>query len=251
MNNVASKEKALGIIYLFLIKNRSYNKDLQEKFYKSIVFGETDLKEKVLSLLYHIINTQSQPNIDEVAEFFKFIHQDITCLLSFNTFVKKISNKNSGNYSDLYAGLKSQAGWGPKTAALFTKAIFHLHNNNYDQSLKLWLDAPAEIAGNDKLYLPVDAVIIKIFEELGCHKPNFNKINTEIMKYYKGDMVEVWDDLWFWGFITQKVENKVRVFSFNPQKYWALRYSEKSPETFCVIEKKSNEFLLLIKKCKI
>jgi hypothetical protein len=238
------KEK-LSSIYNFLSNNREYNKELQEKYYKSMVLCHNNVKDKAWSLLYDIANSQSQPKIDNLSKFYQDIYKDTEVLTTFKKFVKKVSNKNNSSYNDLYHGLKGCDGWGPKTSALFVKTIFHLHNNNYSAELKLWDDAPANISDSDCIYLPVDAVIIEIFNKIEHKNWTFASINKIIHEHYRSEEIEVWDDLWFWGFITQKIKDKKRVFEWNPNKYWSLKYSNKDSKAIKEIEAKSKIFLNL------
>ena len=238
------KEK-LALIYNFLLNNRKYNKELQEKYYKSLVLCHNNVKEKVLSLLYDIANSQSKPKIDNLSKFYQDICKDTEVLTTFLKFVKKVSNKENGFYGDLYNGLKVCSGWGPKTSALFVKTVFHMHNGKYDAELKFWDDAPDSISNHDCIYLPVDKVIIEIFKIIEDKSWTFDSINKKINECYKGEEIEVWDDLWFWGFITQRVEDKGRVFGWNPNKYWLLRYSNKDGKVIKEIEEKSKAFLKL------
>lgn len=60
-------------LFKFISANREHNKALQERYYRSIILPYKDEKEKIASLLYNIANTQSQPNIDNLAEFYKSI----------------------------------------------------------------------------------------------------------------------------------------------------------------------------------
>ncbi len=93
---------------------------------------------------------------------------------------------------------------GGQTAAI-TKAIYHTHVDPRYKSGAFLAGAPKSISEQDKLYLPVDQVISNIFEKsFGMLNPDFRNINDLISETYFGDQVEVWDDLWFWGFITQK-----------------------------------------------
>jgi len=239
-------QEKLSSIYDFLIENRAYNKELQEKYYKSLVLSHNNIEDKITSLLYEIANTQSQPKIDNLSKFYRFIYEDQEALTSFQKFVERISNKASVLYYDLYHGLKNCDGRGPKTSALFVKTMFHLHNKNYDARLKLWRDAPVNISANDCLFLPVDSVIIAIFKKIENKSWTFTSINKEISKYYNGNEIEVWDDLWFWGFITQKVENKERILEWNPNKYWSMNESNKDPIVIKTIEEKSKIFLSLL-----
>ncbi|OXB21476.1 hypothetical protein B0A80_16910 [Flavobacterium tructae] len=139
-----------------------------------------------------------------------------------------------------------QKGWGEKTAALFCKSIFHLHNGNYSKEIKIWDDVPSIIARKDIFYLPVDAVIIAIFNKLEpLVKWNFTNINKYLRYHYNSSDIEIWDDLWFWGFITQNGSQN-RIFEWNENKYWVLKESDKSQIIIDEIKTKSNEFLSLI-----
>ena len=238
------KEKLISI-YEFLLNNRTYNKELQENYYKSMALCHSNVKDKIMSFLYDIANSQSQPKIDSLSKFYRFIYEDTESFSTFHKFVRKVSDKDHGSYHDLYEGLKGRDGWGPKTSALFVKTMFHLHNNAYNAELRLWEDAPDNISDGDCIYLPVDTVIIAIFNKIEAKNWTFDSINKKISEYYKGKEIEVWDDLWFWGFITQKVEDKKRVFKWNPNKYWSLRYSNKDSKVIKEIEDKSKLFLNL------
>lgn len=81
-------------LYIFLNENRFYNKTLQEKFYRSVITPYTTVQDKVISLLYNIANTQSQPKIDNLANFYKSILNDHDSFSSLTNFISKI-NSNS------------------------------------------------------------------------------------------------------------------------------------------------------------
>jgi hypothetical protein len=241
-------DKKLENIFTFLNANRQFNHALQDRFYQSVIIPFNDKQNKVVSLLYHIANTQSQPKIDNLASFYKNIHQDKNCFSSFKNFIEKINPNSSVSFDSLYNGMKDQDGWGKKTAALFTKTIYHLHNGHYSDKVKIWNDVPATIAGNDNFYLPVDAVIIAIFKRLdNSINWDFDKINRTLKEKYNGQQIEVWDDLWFWGFITQNGSGDNRQFEWNENKYWALRESDKDTETIKQIKNKSDDFLNTVK----
>lgn len=206
-------------------------------------------RDKILSLLYIVANTQSQPRIDQLANSFRFFYENEDSLISFNNFILKINptNKPKINYDYLFKGMVKQQGWGNKTAALFVKIIFHMHNNDYSKELKIWEDAPNEINNNDSLYLPVDEVIKFIFNSLEPSVTwNFNNINRRIAEKYSGREIEVWDDLWFWGFITQKGSGKNRSLEWNNNKYWTLKESSKNELDIVEIEKKAKEFIKIV-----
>lgn len=236
-------KERLDRIYEFLLEHRQYNKELQEKYYKSTLLWHNDIESKVFSMLYGAANTQSQPKINKLAEFYRFIYEDLDVLSSFEKLVHRISDKRNGTYLDLFKGLKGKSGWGPKTSALFVKSIYNIHSGKYDPKLRIWADAPSTISTNDQLYLPVDQVIIEIFKRIEDKKWTFSSINKLLNKHYAGEQIVIWDDLWFWGFITQKVENKKRIFVWNQNKYWALECSDKTYTSIAKIEQLSLVFL--------
>lgn len=230
-------------LFKFISDNRKYNKALQERYYRSIILPYKDEKEKIISLLYHIANTQSQPKIDNLAEFYKSIITEENSLKSFKEFVVKINPNGNSNFDSVYKGMLNQKGWGPKTSALISKSIFHLHNGQYSEDLKIWNDVPKLIEENDSFYLPVDAVIIAVFKKLNPHKTwSFANINSLLKKKYNGQEIEVWDDLWFWGFITQN-GGENRKFEWNENKYWVLKESDKDKMKIVEIKNKCQEFL--------
>lgn len=243
-------DKKLNAIFEFLNSNREHNHKLQEKFYVSVLKPFDNIPEKIISLLYHIANTQSQPKIDNLAKFFIELHENKDCLNSFQSFVEYVKPKTEteNNFRTLYLGMEKQSGWGKKTSALFVKTIFHLHNTEYSKELKIWNDAPKSIEKNDEFFLPVDAVIISIFKKLNSEmKWDFDKVNSELKKVYKEREIEVWDDLWFWGFITQNGTGENRKFEWNVNKYWALKESDKSKLEMKIIENKAEIFLNLLR----
>jgi len=243
-------KEPLKNIFDFLIENRIYNKKLQTRYYSGIVKPQNSKAEKIVSLLYHTANTQSQPKINNLAEFYRKIYRDTDLLNSFSGFMSVISSNGTepNNYSGLYNGMKNQNGWGEKTSALFAKSIFHLHNNEYPYELKIWNDAPTDLGENDNFYLPVDAVIIAIFKEVKPKKWNFKNVNKIIAENYSGKDIEVWDDLWFWGFISQIGTGDGRKMGWNLNKYWNLRESDKSQEKIAEIKLKAEQFLKILRE---
>ena len=234
-------------IYAFLNENRQFNQSLQDRFYKSVIAPYDDTSEKIISLLYNIANTQSQPKIDSLSSFYKSIFNDTMCMTSMKSFIHKINPNQAVLYNSIYDGMKNQNGWGNKTAALFAKSIYHIHNGNYSENLKIWHDVPQTISASDNFYLPVDSVIIAIFKKLDDSKKwNFDKVNYTLKESYSMQEIEVWDDLWFWGFITQKGSGNKRTFEWNENKYWSLKESDKSPEIINKIKAKAQDFIDLL-----
>ena len=98
-------------IFNFLKQNRIFNNELQEKFYKRIILTETTTDTKVVALLYEIVHSQSKPNIDKIAGFFKANFENPSHLNSFESFVKRINSKNPNpSYKNLFKGLLNQPG---------------------------------------------------------------------------------------------------------------------------------------------
>ena len=109
---------------------------------------------------------------------------------------------------------------------------------------------PAKITENDKLYLPVDQVIISIFTYINLRSWSFARINKELGKYYLGSQIEVWDDLWFWGFISQVGGGSDRQMKWNPNKYWILKESDKDSKMISKIQSKAEEFIGILERAK-
>lgn len=163
-------------------------------------------------------------------------------------FIHHFDHTKAVSFRSLFQVLENQDGWGPKTAALFVKNIYWLHNKDYGSKFKIWSDVPKKVAKEDELYLPVDAVITAIFEKMDPGQTwNFKRINKSLKEYYTCDQIEVWDDLWFWGFFTQKVVEKKRVFEWNENKYWAMKQTDKDVVVMGEIKKKAKEFLMLVR----
>ena len=245
-------DNKLNSIFEFLNSNREHNHKLQEKFYGSVLKPFNSVAEKIVSLLYHIANTQSQPKIDNLAKFFIELHENIECVNSFDSFVNYIKLKSEttteNNFKTLYLGMEKQSGWGKKTSALLVKTIFHLHNSEYSKELKIWNDVPKIIEKGDDFFLPVDAVILFIFNKLNSEiNWDFEKVNKKLKDMYSGNQIEIWDDLWFWGFFTQNGTGENRKFEWNLNKYWALKETDKTKAEIKIIEQKAEIFLKLMK----
>ncbi|MFM7017717.1 hypothetical protein [Flavobacterium sp.] len=242
--------KKLHDIYSFLNENRSYNKPVQIGAYRMALLPYDTTFDKVYALLYNTLKTQSQVNMDKSAVFFQKIAADKSCLNSMESFLKVIGGNYDTpiTYKDIFELLSVQESWGNKTAALFVKAVYHCHIG-YAKDLHFWSDAPKDMSKEDELFLPVDAVIYFIFQVIGnpC-KNTFSGINNYLKKYFPGSDFEVWDDLWFWGFITQKGTGNSRVIQFNEEKYWNLLDAPKDKTTINETKKLANQFIELIIK---
>jgi hypothetical protein len=248
----ADLNQLLDRMLLFLKNNRYYNILFQVSEFKKILLPYTNSHEKLISLLYHVYNTQSQPGLDNLASFIGKLHQ-YPQVKSFQEFIDLLNKLNTSTnpytYDGMFNCLKKQAGWGDKTAALFTKAIYKIHTTESIINLRFWNDLPI-LEKTDKLYLPVDAVIQKIFDEITDRKlKGFSRINQLLQTSYSNEDIEIWDDLWFWGFITQRSNSKGEredSFAFNKSKYWSLMAVPKDEDTINKIRILSNEFIALI-----
>lgn len=245
MNNETALDKKLGKLYKFLEKNQRYNKAFQRRFYKDSLSACETKKEKALSLMYDTLNTQARPNIDRISGFFQGIYGHK--FSSFQSFTKAIDAAPS--YQGVFKALKNerQPGWGQKTSALFCKHVYRVHSDAMLEDYRFWNDAPIDL-DNEGLYLPVDVVIETIFEKLGTEQKDrtFDKINEILHTMYEPEQTIIWDDLWFWGFFTQKGAGKKRELKWNEDKYWASKFSDKRPGQITEIKKKANAFLKLL-----
>ncbi len=229
-------------IYNFLKEHRQYNKHVQIGEYRDVLVPYAKVNDKVYSLLYHVLNTQSQVKMDESAKFFrKIANKDISSMQKLINVLNGVESQT--DFENLFKALRQQPSWGNKTSALFVKAVYQCHIG-YAKQLKFWDDVPTK--ENTGLYLPVDAVIMEILKKLGLEKTSFNSINKKLSSICDTRM-EVWDDLWFWGFITQRSDvQNIRNFGWNEAKYWNLKHSSKQSADINKIEKLANRFIKLL-----
>jgi len=240
----------LDAIFCFLVENRSFNRELQDRYYQAALLPSISAKDKVVSLLYEIVNTQSMPRISNISKFFVDLYGSGRNLDSFQDFIGFLG-EDSLSYAALFHGLSNQSGWGDKTASLFVKSLFHTHNGNYDVRLRFWEDVPKTVYASDRFYLPVDAVILEIFNGIGSDRWTFKSINDLLDKYYQKEEIEVWDDLWFWGYFTQKMSNGERSLQWNAEKYWSFPFSDKNPSVIAEIESRAKSFVSLLHRLSI
>ncbi|MFO0448798.1 MAG: hypothetical protein ACK52I_09070 [Pseudomonadota bacterium] len=238
----------LNKIFNFLQKNKGLNSEYQMREYNWHLAHLETPKEKLLSLLHMAVNTQSKPKLGEIAVFWRAIHkkirgQDIAPITLTNILedVAGISNEGYKPWNRMYHALRVQSGWGEKTAALFIKSSIQIHQR--PQTINFWQSG--EIMPDDRIYLPVDAVIKHIFADLGLLKRvDFKNINNLLFRLYKPDEILIWDDLWFWGFFTQKIEDQERIAVWNSDKFWCQRASDVQKENN--IRMLAGEFLEII-----
>lgn len=229
--------RPLNTLFAFLQQHHHWNQELQrrESFQVLAPFpGTEDAAQRLFSVLHELANTQSQPRMGSLGLFWRQLHEFISRVpapstrLAFTEHLERSVNRSprgKGPWERLFNALRAQPGWGDKTSALFVKTALRIHSD--PTLLHFWGDTEnGAIEPEDRLYVPVDAVIIVIFEELGVvARPDFKQINKFLAKHYQPDEMLIWDDLWFWGFFTQEVQDKKRVLGWNSDKFWCTRSS--------------------------
>lgn len=243
-------KEQLDRIYQFLQENRQYPSDFQYKNRATNLGSVKDVKERAYRSLHDSFYSQAKPNMDKAEKFFTNIADHKEQLGSFRSFCKMMGYYDKEQpYLALYDGLVNEKnnGWGEKTSALFVKNVYQIHNFPIYKKYRFWKDSPA-LMEEDRLYLPVDAVIKFIFKHLTGKGKGFSSINNLLFKAgWKN--TEVWDDLWYWGFITQR-GSKERKVEFNKGKYWSLLSMPKDSFAVKEIENKGEEFCALLNKMR-
>lgn len=273
---VSELDASLHSLFEFMraADRRLWNERLQIFWNKRSLFHcESDIA-RLTALLHGIVNTQSKIKLDNIAVFWKRLSQyqwpsakpsmgDLIAFLLDSASAKVVEHVTGDiagkPWAQLFHALKHQPGWGDKTAALFVKNVIRIHRVS---AIELhFLSDGAELAmkiTDDFVFLPVDAVIIHIFKTCFPHvaKANFSKINAYLHDHYTSDEMLLWDDLWFWGFLTQNSKSNVtngddekRVVAWNAGKYWTLEYY--SWADLESIKKNAEEFMKIILKIRV
>lgn len=200
-----------------------------------------------------IVNTQSAPKLDLLGDFWRSMDQFTRSTpLTSKEFIYHLEEHidppfgNVKVWERLFHALTNQPGWGNKTAALFVKAVIKIHRG--PKELHFWNDVGTNVPihPEDKIYLPVDAVIKHIFENAGLiSRPNFYSVNRLLTNHYGSEDMLLWDDLWFWGYFTQNSQGNVRAMSWNRNKFWSQPSSPTSSES--EIKVLCEEFIDIIK----
>jgi hypothetical protein len=240
------RPKPISNLFAFLRRHHKINVDVQHGFLTESL-SPPRVEDRAILLMHKVLQTQSQPKLDPICKFLRKIttagaHRNFTAFRSFVT--------ENGKF-ELVDGLCRQDGWGPKTAALFVKNLGYIE---LEPALKkrFWRDTNV-LAGNN-LRLPVDAVITAVFEALSHRLPKppvatiagINDYLHDQLGYRDHDLM-VWDDLWLWGFITQKnVKSGPREHGWNEAKYWAVPHAPRDALSIRKIKAKSDQFLDLV-----
>ncbi|CAG4919374.1 hypothetical protein [Paraburkholderia saeva] len=250
--------KKLKQIYRFLEKNHSWNEAFQLAEYKKALTSCLTAEQRLIALMHMVVHSQSSPPLTLLAPFWEHMHrapwqERRPTLLELTTYIESLSPRRSasvGPWDRLFRSLESVKGWGPKTAALFVKCVVKLHRS--DLSDLYFLQDPqtaCAIESNDRLYLPVDKVILKIFDSINVTDlgDKLHPINDSLHAAgYGVEETLVWDDLWFWGFFTQNSSAAGRVFGWNAGRFWGQLSSPKSD--IVTIQKKCQQFLGMLQE---
>jgi hypothetical protein len=225
-------------VFKFLEHNHQWNEAFQAAEYKKCLTHCMDAKERLNALLHMIAHTQSSPKLGKLGEFWKKIEtapwkKNGFSLLQLTEYLEQINRSGTNSlapWKRLFYALSNVDGWGPKTAALFVKCVIRLHRSEHSELHFLSDIESAYVLGhNDQIYLPVDAVILRIFRESAFADmgKSFYPINAALQRerYTAEDML-VWDDLWFWGFFSQNSSGSERTFGWNAARFWGQLSAE-------------------------
>jgi hypothetical protein len=238
-------------LFEFLRKNREIPQRVQLGYRQATLLPFESDEDKAFALLHDCYYTQSSVRLNIAKEFFSKLASEPSSLSSFESFCQYL--KADAKYESMHQKLSnSNCGWGPKTSALFFKNVFQIHHCPGPLSkLKFWHDTP-DLIPPDRLYLPVDAVITKVFEYLQLPGKPFDAINAYLQRQqYQIKDLEIWDDLWFWGFITQEGSGADRkIVEFNEGKYWSILHAPKDSTSLQIIRKLCMDFYKILQSEK-
>lgn len=205
-------------IFEFLKTHHHFNHSIQVNEIKYTHLNGASIEDKAIRLLRNIYFTQSQPNLNHAKAFFERIENKRNCLATFTGFRNLILQNEKDT---IFKALHAFDGWGEKTSALLIKSLYLIqHNPNLHE--EFWSDIDLS---TEQLMLPVDAVIKHIFKKINGTEMSVDSINNFLINggYRCNEKMLIWDDLWFWGFITQNAQNGVRNIEWNEARYWVIR----------------------------
>jgi hypothetical protein len=242
----------LNEIFKFLEANQQWNKGIQRRYDDYHLGCEKTSKGQVIRILHAVSETQAQPRLDRLCEFWKEIFSiPEDDFLDIRKFVGKISGKELSDenvWGPLFSALKEKPGWGQKTSALFVKSCIRIASSGHVGDFWRSCRVDEEYLKGANLYLPVDAVINRIFECLpGVEVRGFDCINDIIKNNYRGLDILLWDDLWFWGFVTQ-VGGAERRIEWNEAKYWCLWATPKDEGSVAEIRRAAHDFVNILNR---
>ncbi|TWC59554.1 MULTISPECIES: hypothetical protein [Burkholderia] len=243
---MTTRPKPITELYAFLVEHHHVNAVIQHGFIGESLSPAT-VDDRALLLMHRVLQTQSRPKLDPICQFFSRV-RDERAHRTFAAFRKLVTADGKLRVVD---GLALQPGWGAKTAALFVRNLAYIESTPKLRA-KFWRDT--RVLEGDQLRLPVDAVILTIFETL-APRINWPKAISapNVGRYFHNDLgyrdeeLLVWDDLWFWGFVTQKtVQGRTRELGWNESKYWAIPHAPRDRQSIADIRRCSERFLKLI-----
>jgi hypothetical protein len=258
----------LSKMLVFLEENHKYNRSVQLASIRSSLLPFDSNKSKIKSLMMDVGQTQFRQKLDSASDLWKAIDitdhdfDSVLDLVNFLTVLSGLETSDLSNKSiaeDLFMCLINTSGFGPKTAALFVKdlAMIHMVDNKIgysEENLSFLKDGDKLTDGNPKIFLPVDSVIQHVFTHNFCNleaKPSnaFYLINKHLIDFMEANDVPLskmiyWDDLWYWGFITQRGSGDKRKTEFNEGKYRSLKTS--TQKEFSEVKVAADKFIQIL-----
>ena len=225
-------------VFHFLKENSKYNRSIQNKTYRDWLSPYRGTADRLKSLMFNVVNTQSRAKLDLLSKCWKGLHagraganalESVGQLADYlaNVLLETRCRREPEHFEDLWTVLKSVPGWGQKTSALFVKSVVRIHMDRNNEDLRFLSNF--QMKASVRPYVPVDNVIIHIFNKhlrTGGQELGFGGINALLRKQHTSakDLL-LWDDLWFWGFITQESRNEIRRTALNMAKFWSIHHA--------------------------
>jgi hypothetical protein len=231
-------------------------------FYVKTLRAWTDNGDKLRSLLHATAATQAIGSLDGLANTWRRLHanrkafDDVLTVVQLAEALRLLEDPSDRNcsrkghiFDAMWAGLANANGFGAKTAALFVKAIIDVHTLPENADLRFLEDFRVHAA--DVVRVPVDSVITYVFRCLTGRKLSPLAINRLIFDSGLHDETQLtlWDDLWFWGFITQHGGGEGRRLGINEAKFWSILASPK--DQWPVIKTAAEDFIALLKSAGV
>lgn len=237
-------------LFEFLERNKAINLRIQ-RGYVAESLAPKDVSDRALLLMQRALNTQSQPKLDPIAKFLQAAFQS-NALDSWRAFRGWLLKKP--HTESIREALVRWEGWGPKTASLFVRNLAIIE---MDPQLRQRFWPDLDILKTEQIEVPVDAVILEIFAHLGPlvrkDLKSYKAINSYLrdeLEYSAKEML-IWDDLWFWGFVTQRSASKARgggrTMGWNEGKYWSIPHAPRRQADIAQIMLLSREFVAHLK----
>jgi len=250
-SHAPDRPQPIKALFEFLDSHKATNLRIQRGYVAEALSPNT-VEQRALLLMQRVLNTQSQPKLDPIARFLQgaFASGALRSCGDFRQWLEERTGK-----VDMRGALASWTGWGPKTSALFVRNLAIIESTPHLRK-NFWADV--DVLKRDELELPVDAVILEIFarvgplvgRKLGSYRAINRYLRSEL-GYSARDML-VWDDLWFWGFITQRSAPQShgggRTLAWNEGKYWSIPHAPKDPIEIDRILQLSSDFLNLLRR---